>query len=365
MARRGPEAFLVVFAMAGCGGGASGPPPLLQHEVTQPGALLGGDGKLREPGWARRELYAWDPTLVRDSSQLRMWDFFTVMSEAAAVNLTIADLGFARIASVGVVDFSTGVNHQASVLAAQGDAFSLSPALDGDAALTPAGSPAPAVAYHSAGGVTSVSVEIPESLLGPAAQASFTLTRAPSLEFLSLATPFSGDAHQFFFEQKIPGIAADGTLTLGGTTWNFSGATATMDWGRGQWPKMATWRWGGASGTAGAQTLAFNLGNGFGDDHAGTENLVIVDGTAHKLGRVMWTHDASDPTLDWSFTADDGSVTLTLHPVAKETGGLDFGTRYSHLFKAYGHYQGTIIADGASLTVDNLPGFAEEENLSW
>jgi hypothetical protein len=179
------------------------------------------------------------------------------------------------------------------------------------------------------------------------------------LEYLSLATPFSGDNHQFFFEQKIEGLTADGSITIGDRTFNFAGANAVEDWGRGQWPSQVTWRWAGGSD---GKTVAFNLGEGFGDDTHGTENLVVYMNTAHKLGRVTWTH--SDALSDWKFSSD--KVSLTLHPTAQETGGLDFGAKFSKLKKGYGSFSGTItLDDGNIINIDAVPGFAEEENLAW
>src|SRR5207248_3824070 len=172
---------------------------------------------------------------------------------------------------------------------------------------------------------------------------------------------FDGDPHQFFYEQKQEGLVANGTLTVGSSTWTFDNAGAVMDWGRGQWPQKVHWRWaGGWSG--GAQPFAFNLGNGFGDDTRGTENLVIIGTTAHKLGEVTWSH-GDDPLSDWTFSGD--GVSLTLHPAAKETGGLDFGTKYSHLKKGYGTFDGSFTVDGMTLSVDGAAGFAEEEDLAW
>jgi hypothetical protein len=358
----GMRRLACAVALAACSSSAT--PALMQHEITAAGDLLTSDGRLREPGWARRQLLSWDPNRVHDRTRLRQWDFFTVESDAAAVNFTLADLGFAQVGSVGLVDFATSAMHSASVFKAAEDTLSLSSAVDGSAALTVSGASGPALAFAGSPTGSQITVEIGASLLGEAASGALTLTRGGD-EYLSLATPFSGDAHQFFFEQKIPGMRASGTITVGAKSYTFDAAPAVMDWGRGQWPQTVTWRWAAASGSAGARRVALNLGEGFGDDHNGTENLLVVDGVAQKLARVDWAHVASDPLADWTFTARDGRVSLTLHPAAKETGGLDFGTRYSRLQKGYGHLDGTVVLDdGTRLDVD-LTGFAEEEQLAW
>ena len=139
-----------------------------------------------------------------------------------------------------------------------------------------------------------------------------------------------------------------------------------MDWGRGEWPAQVTWRWAAASATLEGVPLSFNLGEGFGNPSYGSENLVIYGDAVSKLGRVTWSHDASDPLRDWTLSSGDGRLQLVLHPAAKETGGINLGDKYSKLHKGYGTYSGTIVLDGGQrLTVSGMPGFAEEEELSW
>jgi hypothetical protein len=139
-----------------------------------------------------------------------------------------------------------------------------------------------------------------------------------------------------------------------------------MDWGRGAWPSEVTWRWAGAAGTVEGATFAFNLGNGFGDATAGTENLVVRADVANKLAEVDWTHDPDDPMRDWTFAARDHRLSLVLHPIAIETGGLDLGSKFNHLRKAYGKFSGTIeLDDGHVVSLDGMLGFAEEMSLSW
>jgi len=112
--------------------------------------------------------------------------------------------------------------------------------------------------------------------------------------------------------------------------------------------------------------LAFNLGDGFGDESAATENLVVEGDTPHKLGRVDWAYGAADPMRDWTFRARDGRLSLVIHPFAREIGGVDFGGQYSRLRKAYGRFSGSIVLDDSrAVRLEGMLGFAEEMSLSW
>jgi hypothetical protein len=339
-----------------------------QHEITEPGELLTEDGVLREPGWSERQLLSWDPSRVRDPALLRQWDFFTIQNDEVAVNLTIVDLGFLRLCSVNAVDLATSEAAAASVFLGDADTFILSDAVEGVAIAMPEGSTTPAMRFETSADTTLVTVDIPATSLTAAAQGTFTIRRRPGMPYLSLATPFVEDPHYFFFEQKIPGMSAEGTLTIGEESWTFDAAStqAVMDWGRGGWPPAVTWRWAAASGTAGGETIAINLGDGFGDATHGTENLVVFGDVAHKLDEVEWTHDPEDPLQPWTLRSRDGRLSLTLTPTAQEVANLDLGRRYQHLLKGYGTFSGTIeLDDGRTIVVEDLPGFAEEMSLSW
>ncbi len=340
----------------------------VQHEVTVAGELLTDDGRLREPGWSPVMLQRWDPARVADPEQLRQWDFFTIQSDAAAVNLTLVDLGFLQVATVGVVDLATAEVFSSVRIVGGGDTLVLTDEVVGAASLTLGGATAPAMAFTTDATSTQITIDLPVSSLGVASQGSFTIRRRPAMPYLSVATPFAEDPHLFFYEQKLPGMTAEGTLTIGARTFTFTadGTDATMDWGRGAWPDTALWRWGAASGIVDGVPVAFNLGNGFGDARAGSENLLIAGDVAHKLAGVVWTYSVDDALADWRFEADDGRLSLVLHPIAPEVGGLDFGAVYSRLHKAYGTFTGTIVLDdGRTLTIDGMRGFAEQMELSW
>jgi hypothetical protein len=344
--------FSIALLLVGCASDG-------QHEITTAGELLLPDGRLREPGWAQRQLLRWDPALVHDATELRQWDFFTVQGDDAAVNVSIVDLWFLQLASVTVTDFATGATHQSMTIA---DTLSLSGGVEGEATASLEAQEQPAMRLVTTSDGTQVTFSIPRTVFGAASTGSLTLHRRPAMPYLSAATPFREDPFLFFFEQKIPGMTGEGTVTVGDQTWTFTDAAAVMDWGRGAWPSELTWRWAAASG----QDIALNLGEGFGDDSAATENLLVVGDQAHKLGRVAWSYTPEDPMAPWTFESDDGRLSLVLDPVAPELGGLELGAKYSRLKKAYGTMSGTLVLeDGRVLEVQGLRGFAEEMQVSW
>ena len=61
-----------------------------------------------------------------------------------------------------------------------------------------------------------------------------------------------------------------------------------LDWGRGVWTYHNTWYWGSASGQVDGVPFGWNIGYGFGDTSAASENMLFYGGKAHKLSQVTF-----------------------------------------------------------------------------
>ncbi|MCC6993967.1 MAG: DUF2804 domain-containing protein [Deltaproteobacteria bacterium] len=348
-------------ALAGCDDAVQ------QHEITAAGELLTPGGRLREPGWSRRELLRWDASRVHDPGRLRAWDFFTLQNDQYAAAFTLFDLGFIQLASVTVVDFATGQKFESRNL---GGVLALSTGVEGSQVASyraDAASPAQLAFSTTPEGSTEIQIALP-ALFGPAASGSIRITRRPGMPYLALATPFADDPTNFFYEQKLPGLGGAGFVTVDGRSFAFDPTTtvASMDWGRGQWPAEVTWRWAAGATSLNGVPLGFNLGEGFGDPSHGSENFVSFGDAVSKFGTVRWSFDRADPLRPWTLRSSDGRLSLVLSPVAPETGGLDLGDKYNLLHKAYGTWSGSIeLDDGQTVQLQGVRGFAEEMQLSW
>ena len=102
---------------------------------------------------------------------------------------------------------------------------------------------------------------------------------------MAIVTPFAGRPRHFYYNLKINCMPALGQVTAFGKTYDFAPETdfGVLDWGRGAWTYDNTWYWGSASVLVdrpnGRRPFGFNIGHGFGDTSAGTENMQI--GRAH------------------------------------------------------------------------------------
>ena len=143
-----------------------------------------------------------------------------------------------------------------------------------------------------------------------------------------------------------------------------------LDWGRGVWTYDNTWFWSVAMGEAGGTRFGFNLGYGFGDTSAASENMLFVNGMAHKLSRVTFgipQKDGRDDFLKpWRFTSDDGRFEAEFVPQIDRSAKTSLGILMSDQHQVFGVFSGKCrLEGGEELQFSNLSGFAEKVRNKW
>ena len=344
-----------------------------QHEITAAAPLLDADGNLREPGYAKSLLPVYRRADVKAPPlRLKEWDYYCVSNGKIALCLTIADNGYMGLDSVSLIHLEEGWEITTSPMQI----------------LTRGKKNLPET---SAGGVSAASgrgynlqftVEDGKRVLiaqmkkfGPEGSlyAKVTLTREPA-ESMVIATPFDKAGH-FYYNQKINCMRAEGFVTYGyhNKTYAFSpeDSFAVLDWGRGVWTYDNTWYWGSASGLADGVPFGFNIGYGFGDTSAASENMLFYDGKAHKLSQVRFLipgdeQGAPDYLAPWKFTSDDGRFEMDFAPTLDRKSKTDFKLLMSDQHQVFGRFTGTaVLDDGTKIAVRDLPGFAEKVRNKW
>lgn len=77
-----------------------------QHEITTSGPLLGSDGNLLEPGWARSLLPVYRRADIKAGAmRVKEWDYYLITDGHIGLALTIADNGYMGLDSVSFLDF--------------------------------------------------------------------------------------------------------------------------------------------------------------------------------------------------------------------------------------------------------------------
>ena len=144
-----------------------------------------------------------------------------------------------------------------------------------------------------------------------------------------------------------------------------------LDWGRGVWTYHNTWYWGSASGELDGVPFGWNIGYGFGNTSAATENVLFYDGKIHKLGEVKFEIPMDEDGFEdfmkpWVFTSDDNRFYMNFTPVLDRSAFMSAGVVLSDQHQVFGHFTGRItLDDGTVLPVRDFFGFAEKVENKW
>ena len=117
--------------------------------------------------------------------------------------------------------------------------------------------------------------------------------------------------------------------------------------------------------------FGFNIGYGFGDTSAASENMLFYDGKAHKLEDVTFNipGDGTDNvryTEPWTFTSSDGRLELDFVPVVDREAPIDLKVFCMIPHQVFGWFSGKcILDDGTVITLDKVMGFAEKVHNKW
>ena len=152
-------------------------------------------------------------------------------------------------------------------------------------------------------------------------------------------------------------------MRFDGKTYTFHPETdfGTLDWGRGVWTYDNRWYWGSGNCMADGKPFGFNIGYGFGDTRAATENVLIYDGKVHKLDDVTFHIPQGDYMKPWKFTSSDARFEMDFVPVldrAAKTAAVIIETDQHQVF---GRMSGrAVLDDGKVIEVKDLMCFAED-----
>lgn len=184
-----------------------------------------------------------------------------------------------------------------------------------------------------------------------------------------ISTPWKEDKLAFYYNEKINCMRASGSATFDGREYKFNPETdfGTLDWGRGVWTYDNTWYWGSGNGIVNGKPFGFNVGYGFGDTTAATENIIYYDGVGHKFDDLVYEFDSNDHLKPWKIVSSDGRFDMDFIPILDRTSymeldvPLDFKKLISDEHQVFGKMSGTaILDDGTKLEIKDLVCFHEE-----
>lgn len=337
------------------------------HLIQESGHLLDESGRLREPGYALRPPFAYDhDRIAAHPLRIKDWDYYLVNDEAYAVALTFSDLGYIGLVSASVIDFERGSYQTTSelVMLPMGRMGLPTRSDEGDVVWQ---NKRCRVEFAHTDGGRRLSFYMARFCGNDEIDVELLLDREPR-DTMVICTPWRENEKAFYYNQKILGMRAQGAFRWGAKLHEFDvgDSFGLLDWGRGVWTYDNVWYWAAVQGRIDGHVVALNLGYGFGDTSAASENMVFVDGVAHKLDEVdmgipVDEYGDYDYLATWNVTDNEGRLSLVFEPQIDRVDYINMGgivTSDQH--QVFGVLRGSVILDdGSVLTIPGIRGACE------
>ncbi len=343
----------------------------MQNRITEESRLLNKDGNIATPGYATKYLLKYDRAdISAKKCRIKEWDYYYVGNNDHAICLTVADMGYVGAISATYMDFKTPSQiTKSSICLFPMGKFRMPP--------TPVSGDVVAVngdvecAFILDNGIRHIFGKYPNfGNNGEELSFDFSLFDVPE-ECMFIATPFDKPKH-FYYNAKINCMRAEGSFRLGKTVCSLDGAMGTLDWGRGVWTYDNTWYWSSLQTVLpDGRRFGFNLGYGFGNTSAASENMLFVDGKSVKLEDVRFNIPGDgtgnvEYMKNWTFTSSDGRVELDFEPLIDRYEPFDLKLFCMIPHQVFGYFSGKCIADGGEeIVLDRVLGFAEKVHNKW
>ncbi len=340
-------------------------------EITEARPLLDENGDLTQVGFARKLLPVYDRSKVKGGlMRLKEWDYYYIGNDHFGLAVTIADNSYMGLDSISFLSFddepweitkspmrwltmgrtNLPETSEEGISEIYGKDYYLKFLVkDGK--------------RHLTGRMDKFKNNLPIEF-------DIKLLSEPE-ESMVIVTPFNKAGH-FYFNQKINNMPAHGYVKIGGEKYEFKPfeSMGILDWGRGVWTYHNTWYWGSASGRVDGNEFGFNIGYGFGDTSAATENMLFYRGKSHKLSEVKFNiprvGKSDDFMRPWTFTSDDGKFEMEFEPIIDRASCTDVKLIKSDQHQVFGRYTGTaVLEDGTRIEIKDFIGFAEKVENKW
>jgi len=344
----------------------------MQKEIVERSRLLDEKGHLKQVGFSKKPLLDYNRKDVKAGIfKIKEWDYYLVYNNDFGVALTIADNAYMGLVSATYFDFKQPTQKTETVMSLLPMGRWKLPSSATTGGIKFSNNKIKVEFIHD-GKNRRIKFNMMNFYKTTSLHVDVSLSEEPA-ESMVIATPFKDFPKGFYYNQKIIGMKATGSIRYRGSEYSFNKETsnAILDWGRGVWPRKCTWYWGAATGTLGGKPFGFNIGYGFGDTTATTENMIFYEGKAHKLENVTFhipinEKGKEDYMKPWKFTSSDGRFEMDFVPILDRNSFTTALVVSSKQHQVFGRFSGkAILDDGKILEIKDFLGFAEKVKNVW
>ena len=340
----------------------------MEHKLTE-GPLLNEEGNLSEAGYAFGLIKEYNRKAIKGlKGRIKEWDYYFISDGEYGIALTIDDNSYMGLVSVSVLDFNNKTEVTKSYIKwfTYGETNFPSTSSDGDVFSE---GKKYSMYFKNKEGKRHLICSMKDVAKGKNFECDIRLEGTCDGSMV-IATPFKKKKH-FYYNQKINLLKATGYFKFGDLSHQLGpNSLGVLDWGRGVWTYSNTWYWSSLNAHQDGHNIGFNLGYGFGDTSAASENMFFYDKEAYKLEDVTFNIPKNEKGQDdylkpWTFTSKSGDINLTFNPIIDRYANTNVLIIQSKQHQVFGYFSGTICIKEKEYHLDNLLGFAEKVKNRW
>lgn len=335
-----------------------------EKEILQPTALCDNKGSLNPAaiGFARKPII--DCNLTGHFMRKKKWNYWCVYGEDILFSATISHLDYAAVCFVYFLEYETQRYFEKTITIPLGAKVKMPTQVletvhftNNDLSIK--------LTYFN--GDTHLTV-ISSNFDGEHLHAELTIQHPKNDDSLNVVIPWNRQTFQFTAKHHI--LPTSGIVKIGEKRFTFhpEESFAVLDYGRGVWPRQATWNWGMASQRIRGRRIGLNFGGQWTDGTGMTENAVFVDGVMTKIHEdVIFDYDRTNFMKPWHVTSKfSDTVHLTFTPFFERVAKTNAKLVRSEVHQMIGYYDGRVtLANGEVLPIQQMLGCIEEHTAKW
>lgn len=341
----------------------------MQKELTQ-GPLLDEKGNLAQAGFSYKMVRLYDRKKIKaNRTRIKEWDYYYIGNNTNGVAFTIDDNYLYGLGSVSILDFENKkfITRSSMKFLTRGKVNFPSSSEKGDITWQDKNY---YIHFYNKNKKRTIDVKIKNYIDKKPFEAHFDLEETMD-ESMVIATPFNKKKH-FYYNEKKNCIKAKGYYLFDSKKVEFSDidTRAILDWGRGVWTYKNTWYWSGLSTVRDNKEIGFNLGYGFGDTSAASENMLFYDGKAYKLNDIEFIIPKDNKgkyeyLKPWKIKSSDGMVDLDFVPILDRSDNTNLLILKSLQHQVFGVFNGVIKVGDVEVKIEDAISFAERVTNYW
>ncbi|HNX15646.1 MAG TPA: DUF2804 domain-containing protein [Oscillospiraceae bacterium] len=332
----------------------------MEKLLTEAGPVLDERGR-PIPGYSTKSMLHYDRRAIKAPPwRIKEWDFYQITDDRICLQFTIGHASYAGQVLIMAFDFAKGEKlfERGMLLPLPFGSLNMPSDAEKNSVLS-WGKDSRIMTFETKNEVRTL------HCVWDDVTADIKLTRK-NPNSLVISIPFAEKPTEFYYNHKINCMTAEGGFTYGDKKYEFKDrAFGLLDWGRGVWPFSNEWYWSNGTGIIDGEIFGFNLGCGFGNTSAATENILFYEGKAHKIGPVTFERQ-ENYMMPWRLRDREGRVDLTITPSYDRTTKTKLLWIDNECHQMFGKFTGSAVLNGGrKLAIDELYSFAEFARNNW